>query len=160
MIGVLGENSKILLVIIVFLATYFGVISIHIVTSRQRNQILDRLSGLSRKQEKFKDVRKFELDAPFFERAIRPILSRLADKTKKLMPNEKAELLQRKLIMAGTPGNMSTNEFTMLQYVLAVTLAIPSILSLTAFGDLTQVQVVLLAILAAILGYMLPLAYL
>lgn len=159
MIGVFGENAKILLMLVVFFATYFGIVSIHIITTRQRTQVLERLSGLKKKQEQFSDVRQVELDAPFFERAIHPVLTKLADKTKKLLPSEKSAFLQRRLVMAGNPGNLSTNEFTVLQYVLAVMLAIITMTISAVLADLTQPQVVVLATLAATFGYTLPMVY-
>lgn len=160
MFGVIVVNGKLLVAAITYLAILFSIISIHFLTTRQRQLMLGRLSLLNRTQGKQQDVRQIKLDAPFFERIIHPILERLAKLTKKILPAEKEAALQRKLLMAGHPGQMSSNEFLVFQYGLAVILAIVAVTVAITFFNMLQFQVILMGLGAGISGNILPVLFL
>jgi tight adherence protein C len=154
------EFGRNLVLVAVFLAVYSGVFSLHYLTTRQRQHMAERLSQLSKRSEKYANARQEELNLPFFQRAIYPVLAGVANRTKKLLPAEKEAFLQTKLTMAGNPGNLSSSEFSALQYTMS------AILAAMAFGvgatmfDLAQFQIILLIIGAAIIGNILPTIYL
>ena len=97
----------------VFLFTYYGYMTVN----RDRLMISLRMretsNNLNRKQQ-LDD----ELNKPFFERVIRPVLEKLATFIGKSTPAKKKVGLQRKLIMAGNPANLSPGEFLVIQYAL------------------------------------------
>ena len=65
-----------------------------------------------------------ELSKPFMDRIIKPALNWLANITKRVTPARKKEGLEKALVLAGSPGNLSANEFQALHYALAILLGI------------------------------------
>lgn len=102
----------------VFLATYGGYMFVNrdrLVISRRMRETADSL----RRKQDIDD----ELSRPFFERVIRPALEKVALSIGKATPAKKKVSLQRKLMMAGNPANLTPSEFLVIQYFF--TLGIP-----------------------------------
>jgi tight adherence protein C len=57
-----------------------------------------------------------ELSKPFSERVIRPALEKAAAAIGRAMPARKRVSLQKKLLMAGNPGDLTPNEYLVIQY--------------------------------------------
>lgn len=159
MTSFLFEYSKIFIMGSVFLAVYSSVVSLHILTTRQRNAVLERMSKFTNSQQEHRGVREVELSAPFFQRVIHPQLAKLSGRTKKLLPAEKAAALQQRLILAGNPGNLSPGEFIALQYVIAIIFAVATVLTTISIG-VEPYRMSLLGAAALILGYIIPVIYL
>jgi tight adherence protein C len=145
-----GRN---VVLVTVFLAVF---VSLHYLTTRQRRHMVKRLSQLSKRSEKFTNTREEELDRPFFQRAMHPVLTGLANRTKKLLPAEKEALLQARLAMAGNPGKLTSAEFLALQYMMSAFLAAAAFGAGVSSSGLAQFQIILLTIGAAISGNILP----
>ena len=106
-----------LLLILVFLTIYIAVIAIHNHIFRERLIILHRLEQIARLEARRKHVDE-RLDRPFIDRVARPFLMQIARVVSKLTPMRTRAALRQKLMSAGTPGNLTVNEFLATRYTL------------------------------------------
>ncbi|HWI54482.1 MAG TPA: hypothetical protein VNT57_02210, partial [Desulfobacteria bacterium] len=107
------------IVFLSFISVYLLVYGIYLSLNRERLAIIRRMQGVAntfRRQQDLDD----ELSKPFFDRIIRPVLERLAVTIGKSTPVKKKMSLQKKLLMAGNPLNLSPGEFLAIQYVLTL----------------------------------------
>lgn len=129
---------------------------------RQRITVQARLQQVGSLLSWRKKYLDEKLSQPFFERVIRPLLNVVAEKLPKRTPGsgQKQKLdLQKKLLMAGNPWDLTPGEFQALQYTLMVGLALICLfLALPTGADLTVLLLALL--LGAILGDLVPNYYL
>lgn len=108
--------------IIIFLSSisvFLFVYGIYMSLNRERLAIIRRMQSIAqtlRRQQELDD----ELSKPFFDRVIRPVLERIAASISKTTPVKKKTSLQKKLLMAGNPINLSPGEFLAMQYVLTL----------------------------------------
>lgn len=141
-----------------FISVYLFVYGIYMSLNRERLAIVRRMQGIAqtlRRQQNLDD----ELSKPFFERIIRPILERLASTIGKSTPVKKKVSLQKKLMMAGNPLNLSPGEFLAIQYVL--TLGTASCAALFAISLNSPPGFIIIGIsLGAAVGLLLPDYYL
>ncbi len=67
-----------------------------------------------------KNLEELELQQPFFDRAIRPLALRLAGTSQRLTSRKQANKTEKRLLMAGNPGELRTVDFLGLKGVVAV----------------------------------------
>src|SRR3970040_2195764 len=72
--------------------------------SRQEDPLMARLSQLG--QMTAKDLQELELQAPFFDRTIRPLAARLSGSVARITSSSFSERTEKRLGMAGNPGDM------------------------------------------------------
>jgi tight adherence protein C len=72
--------------------------------SRQEDPLKARLSQLG--QMTAKDLQELELQAPFFDRTIRPLAARLSGSVARITSSSFSERTEKRLAMAGNPGDM------------------------------------------------------
>lgn len=147
-----------LLAIMIFFTVFTFILGSYRILFRERLLVTERLSSLSEK--KVKNVREEdELNKPFFERVVKPLLEMMANKFFKFMPTGKKINLNNKLLMAGSPSNLTANEFLAFQYALAIGFPILIILFTFSLGwSFTRILIV--SGIAVIVGYILPEYYL
>ena len=80
-----------------------------------------RLTQLGTMQAK--NLEELELQAPLFERTIRPFARRLSGIAQRFTSATQAGRTEKRLAMAGHPGNMRTSDFLGLKVVIALALA-------------------------------------
>jgi len=113
-----------LIVIFVTLLVIAGVVVVIVLMkSARRNIVKERLQmirdiGKVEKKAMAASFDQEQLDKPFFERVIQPILERTSKKMKK--DATKADPVADMLIMAGNPGNLTSGQFKALQLLAAV----------------------------------------
>ncbi|MGF7185892.1 tight adherence protein C [Desulfitispora alkaliphila] len=152
------DNLKYIILWAIFFSIFFCTLSLYYFFMRHRINALDRLGQLEQGKPKQKDIRQAELDIPFFQRVVRPVLAKLSTVTRSVVPAEKEIVLQKKIIMAGNPGNISPSEFTVLQYAIAAAL---TIITMSVSILLIEVhKAILLGVASALVGYLLPVVYL
>lgn len=122
--------------------------------NRQRIQIVRRLDGLTAESAP-KDVISAELSLPFSRRIVRPVLRHLTKRLLRLTPLKQSSL-ERQLLLAGQPGNLSPQEFTGVQILLILLLT--SIGLLTAYAG--KQSNLYLPFCFGLMGYVLPKLYL
>lgn len=133
-------------------------IGIYLSINRERLSITTRMQVIAvslRRKPELDD----ELSKPFFERVIRPVLERIAAFIGKSTTVKKKVSLQKKLLMAGTPANLTPGEFLAVQYCLTLGFPIGVLLFMLAF-NISPVLMILGISFAAAAGFILPQYYL
>ena len=95
----------------VFLLIYGG----YMLINREYYAVTRRMQEISASLRR-KRVLDDELSKPFFDRIIRPFLEKAGGVIGKATPAKKKIGLQKKLMMAGNPGNLTPSEFLVIQY--------------------------------------------
>lgn len=112
-----------ILSIMFFVSVVFLVLT---VTSSKVDEVEARLRQIGYTPEgKVLSQEESELEKPFKERIIDPIIQRFSDATKKYAPAGLQSAVQHKLIKAGNPRNMKVNDFLMLKF--GMTFGLPGI---------------------------------
>jgi tight adherence protein C len=121
--------------------------------SQPLDPVQARLTQLGTMQAR--NLEELELQAPLFERTIRPFAQRLSGFVQRFTSATQAGRTEKRLAMAGHPGNMRTSEFLGLKAVVAIGCAAVAFL---VFGLLqgNLVEGVLVAIVGAGIGYLAP----
>jgi tight adherence protein C len=81
-----------------------------------------RLTQLGSMQAR--NLEEMELQAPFFDRTIRPLAQKLSGAVQKITSPKQTNRTERRLSMAGNPGGLSTTDFLGLKAVVAIGVAI------------------------------------
>jgi tight adherence protein C len=126
---------------------------IGIAQSTQVDPVQARLTQLGTMQAR--NLEELELQAPFFERTVRPLARRLAGIAERFTSATQAGRTEKRLAMAGHPGNMRTSDFLGLKVVIAIALAVVAFLFLGILSG-NLLGGVVLAVVAAAIGYMAP----
>lgn len=99
-----------------FLAVFLLVYGGYMAVNQERFAITHRMQEIVHNFRRKQDLDD-ELNQPFYTRVIHPIIEKFALTVGKATPAKKKVSLQKKLMMAGNPGNFSPNEFLVIQYV-------------------------------------------
>ena len=147
-----------LVVFLSFLTVFLLVQGVYVVVNKERIALSLRMQGLAstlRLKQDYDD----ELSKPFFDRVVRPILERFAQSVNRSTTVKKKVSLQKKLMMAGNPLNLSIGEFLVIQY--GLTIGLPaSILLLTIPLNAGPVVTIVAILTGAIAGFLIPDYYL
>ena len=124
-----------------------------IAQSQPVDPVQARLTQLGTMQAR--NLEELELQQPLFERTVRPLAQRLSGIAQRLTSATQAGRTEKRLAMAGHPGNMRTSDFLGLKVVVAIALAAIAFL---VFGILagSLFEGVLIAVAGAGVGYLAP----
>jgi tight adherence protein C len=92
-----------------------------LVGGRSVDPVQARLTQLGSMQAK--TLEELELQQPFFERTIRPLAMRLSGVSKRITSEKKVGRTEKRLAMAGNPGNLKTTDFLGFKAVVAIAVA-------------------------------------
>src|SRR5436309_1343133 len=106
--------------------------------------------------ERPRSLEELELEQPFNERVIKPMVAGIMQMAGKLTPSQSAEKLRTQLVLAGNPYNMATTEFTALRLIAGVGLGSLALLLSLFVLDLNFVQKALFPAVVAVIGYLSP----
>ena len=121
--------------------------------SRTEDPLKARLNQLG--QMTAKDLQELELQAPFFDRTIKPLAGRLSGSVARITSSSFSERTEKRLAMAGNPGDMKVADW----------LGIKAIAAGVGFGGMfilfgvlagEYLQGLLLALVGAGIGYLAP----
>ena len=112
-----------------------------------------RLTQLGSMQAK--NLEELELQQPFFERTIRPFAQRMSGLGKRLTSTTQVGRTEKRLAMAGHPGNMRTSDFLGLKIVIALGAAALAFL-VFALMEGNVLMGAMLAVVGAGVGYLGP----
>src|SRR5215212_7799382 len=132
-----------------------GVLLVFMVLAGGKNMdpVQARLSQLGTMQAQ--TLEQLELQAPLFDRTLRPLAGRLSGVGKRLTSPSKVGRTERQLAMAGNPGNLRTVDFLGLKVLLAGIFSVSAVLVLgLVFGNF--VFGFFAGIGFALLGFVLP----
>jgi len=124
-----------------------------VASGRRVDPVQARLSQLGTVQ--VRSLEELELQQPLFERTIRPVAQRLAGLAGRVTSSSQLGRTERRLAMAGNPGNMGTSEFLGLKAVVALIAAVVAFVVLGVLGQNPMFGIVM-GVLAVGIGFMAP----
>jgi tight adherence protein C len=128
-------------------------IAVGVAGAREEDPLKARLSQLG--QMTAKDLQELELQQPFFDRTIKPLAARLSGGVAKVTSSSFSERTEKRLAMAGNPGDMKVADWLGIKAIGAgVGAGVLFILFGILAGDLSRG--LLLALVGAGIGYVGP----
>jgi len=114
---------------------------------------------LTQYAERPRTLEELELEQPFRERVLKPMIAGVTRVLGKMTPAQGAEKLRQQLVLAGSPYNMQTTEFTGMRMMAAVILGgVTFFLSL--MGRSEPLKLVLFTTIMLLVGYLVPVYWL
>lgn len=145
----------ILLVMIIVVLLGVTLVGVSLMRMRQPDTISERLSQYT---ERVMTLEELELQQPFHERVIIPMVKSILETLGKYGPKQSAERLRLNLQMAGNPGGITPMMFVGLRVGLALALGV--VVSLLTFRTMDLSQALMFSGVSFLLGYMLPVMWL
>jgi tight adherence protein C len=124
-----------------------------IAQSMPADAVQARLTQLGTMQAK--NLEELELQQPFFERTVRPFAQRMSGLGKRLTSTTQVGRTEKRLAMAGHPGNMRTSDFLGLKIVIALGAAALAFI-VFALMEGNVLMGAMLAVVGAGVGYLGP----
>ncbi len=123
---------------------------------RQADPVQARLTQYGARVRTLEEI---ELDRPFSERAIKPVLQSMSSMILRFAPRANLDDMRRKLEMAGNPNNWAAADFMGVRGFAALVCAlIPFVLE--SLGGAGVPQLILFTVLGGALGFFLPVIWL
>jgi len=141
------------IIVAAFAAISVLLIAFGVAGTREEDPLKARLSQLG--QMTAKDLQELELQQPFFDRTVRPLAARLSGFVAKITSSSFTERTEKRLAMAGNPGDMKVADWLGIK---AIGAGVVAGLLFILFGVLggNLVQGFLLALVGAGIGYVGP----
>ena len=101
-----------------------------------------------------RNLEELELQAPFMERTMRPLLARMARTSARLTSASSADVMEKRLALAGNPGDLRVADWMGVKLLVGVAVGIVLFL---VFGILIRAAImgaVVFAIVGGLIGYM------
>src|SRR5438874_7993523 len=116
-------------------------------------------SRLSQFAERPRSLEELELEQPFYDRVVKPVIAGVTRFFGKLTPSQGMEKVRQQIVLAGNPYNMGTSDFMGARIMAMV------ILGGVAFGlsillGAAPIQMLLYSGVLALVGYLLPVFWL
>lgn len=139
-----------LLILLAVIGVAFFFIAIGMGRGRREEEIAERLAQFAERPLTLEEI---ELQKPFRERVIAPLVNKISTAISRRMPRQTMERLRQQLEMAGNPGNLQPGAFLVLQWVTTVLLGV---LGFVIFRRQPLNKLILLVLALALFGYFLP----
>ena len=110
---------------------------------------------LTQYAQRARTLEEIELQEPFSDRIVRPILGRLASVMKRFTPESNLDAIRRDLVLGGSPNDLQANDFLGLKGMLALLLG-GGCLAFMALGKSPMVNTVLYSAALGFGGFMMP----
>jgi len=151
----MGPSITLLIPAVIALAI-FGVF---LKMSLPKRNVISIESRLTTFAERPRTLEELELDQPFYDRVIKPIVAGVTRQLGKMTPAQGVEKIRTQLVLAGNPYNMGTAEFTGMRIMAAVLLGIAAFgICLIASAPIMQILMYTAGLTLA--GYLLPVFWL
>lgn len=134
----------------------FGVFIYMSLPKKKAVTIEDRLSQFADRQRTLEEL---ELEQPFYERAIKPVIANVTRFFGKLTPKQGAEKLRIQMVLAGNPYNMGPAEFTGMRLMAGLVLGGMGA-GLSWLGGAELKDFLMYSVVALMMGYLLPVFWL
>jgi tight adherence protein C len=112
-------------------------------------------SRLSQFAERPRSLEELELEQPFFDRVVRPMVAGLMRTLGKFTPSQGMEKTRQQLVLAGNPYGMGTSEFMAARIMATALLGGATFLMTILFGA-KPIEMMLYTGVMALVGYILP----
>jgi tight adherence protein C len=119
--------------------------------SRSVDPVQARLTQLGTIQAR--NLEELELQQPFMERTLRPLMARLSGYVARVTSTSFTEQTAKRLALAGNPGNLRTADWLGIKAIGAV---IGGVLLFVLFGLSNLLVGILLSMVGAVMGYIVP----
>jgi tight adherence protein C len=110
---------------------------------------------LTQYAQRVRTLEEIELQAPFSERVLRPVLGRLASVVKRFTPESNLEAIRRDLVLGGSPNNLQANDFLGLKGMLVLLMG-GGCLALMVLGKSPIMNTLLYSAALGFSGFMMP----
>jgi tight adherence protein C len=138
----------------------FLIISVFIILRRARAKAPDKIEArLAEYIENPVTLEKLELEQPFTDRVLRPLMRSLGKVAGSFTPAKSQERLRRNLQMAGNPNGLDPGSFVVLRFLAGLGLA-GVIAFLTLAAKMETTMVILFTVVMGALGFMFPVYWL
>lgn len=141
---------------LVFLTTSLLIVTAVELLTRKKRLFKSRLEKMT---EKTREDELNELNKPLKDRILKPLMEVTSSKMGRLLPQKGIDNIEKRLIIAGSPGNLGPHEFISIQIALCVIFAVGGAF-LVHLLDFGYIRTGLGGALFALLGYNLPKLYL
>jgi len=148
----------IILLILGFITGAALIYGFYFILAADRLLLEKRLNQIKQKSILRNEINE-ELQRPFLERVIRPLLQWISTITRKFTPVKRRVDLEKKLLLAGKPMSLSSNEFISLYYAMAVFFGLIGF-GIAFIGRLNVLSQMLCALWGLFLGYIVVELYL
>src|SRR4026209_2954876 len=141
------------IIVAAFAAISVLLIAFGVAGARQEDPLKARLNQLG--QMTAKDLQELELQQPFFDRTVRPLATRLAGAVARITSSSFTERTEKRLAMAGNPGDMRVTDWLGVKAIGAGIGAAAAFLIVGVLGK-NLVMGIALAFVGAGIGYVGP----
>jgi len=145
--------SGVVVNILVFCTVVLTVMAVYETVFRRKQLVAERLQQIKEIEEHKEE--EDELKKSFVERLLKPAYQNLGNALSNLTPREMRQNIEKKIVYAGNPWNMTFNTFVSLQLLLAAMFA-ALVLFVSWMAQIDGARTILLLFLAVIVGAMLP----
>ena len=136
-----------------------GIFGVFLKMSMPKQNVVSIESRLQAFAERPRSLEELELEAPFKDRVIKPLVGGVTKFFGKLAPSKGMEKMRLQLVLAGNPYNMQVAEFTGLRFMGGIVLGAVGLgLSLVTGSAITMV--LMYSLLGMVVGYILPVFWL
>ncbi len=136
-----------------------AILGVFVKLSMQKPDAISIEERLTQFAERSLTLEEIELEQPFNERVIKPMIATVTRFAGKLTPSQSMEKQRMQLVLAGSPYNMQVTEFTAMRLIVAVILGVVS-LGLAILMQSEFLQLVLFPIVGTAIGYLAPVFWL
>jgi len=139
--------------VLVFMAVFFTALMAYVFIFGERLMLAKRVDQVVGAPSA--TIRERELSVPLATRVYKPLLTKAGSVMVRVLPSEKEEALEKKIIMAGFAGRLTPVELMVYKYLGAVSLALVALFTTGTF-QWSLVNSVAFVAVALPLGLMLP----
>jgi tight adherence protein C len=136
-----------------------GIFGVFLKMSMPKQNAVSIESRLQAFAERPRSLEELELEAPFKDRVIKPLVGGVTKFFGKLAPSKGMEKMRLQLVLAGNPYNMQVAEFTGLRFMGALVLG-GLALGLSLLMGAAITMLLLYSMLGVVFGYILPVFWL
>ncbi len=132
-----------------------AILGVFLKMSMPKRNAVSIKSRLTQFAERPSTLEELELQQPFVERVVKPILTGITRALGKLTPAAGMEKTRQQIVLAGSPYNMGTSEFTAARIMAMVVLAGVAFGIAVLFGA-SPLNMLLYAGVLGLIGFVLP----
>ncbi len=136
-----------------------GVFGVFLKMSMPKQNAVSIEARLQAFAERPRSLEELELDAPFKDRVIKPLIAGMTKFFGKLAPSKGMEKLRLQLVLAGSPFNMQVAEFTGVRFMGGIMLGALA-LGVSLLMQTALPQLMMYSLLGMVVGYILPVFWL
>ncbi len=136
-----------------------GILGIFLKMSMPKRNAVSIESRLTQFAERPRTLEEMELEQPFYDRVVKPVIAGITRALGRLTPSQGMEKVRTQIILAGNPYNMGTSEF-MGARMLAMVILGGVTFGLTLLMGASPIEMLLYSSVMAMIGYLVPVFWL